>query len=170
MTIVVIVSWIILCVVVGAVAQSIGRSFGTYCLISLFISPLIGFIILAIQGRVTEDEILNENNHIFYCPNCSSTYSSAGNKDEYCPKCNELLLETTVLTRDWKEYPQSRKESLKQEFAGGQRLRRNLGVVNPVIMAQNNSADELKKFKELLDSGAITQEEYDIKKKQILGL
>ena len=31
-------------------------------------------------------------------------------------------------------------------------------------------ADDLKKYKELLDSGAITQEEYDAKKKQILNL
>ena len=30
--------------------------------------------------------------------------------------------------------------------------------------------DELKKFKDLLDSGIITQEEYDEKKKQLLGL
>ena len=33
-----------------------------------------------------------------------------------------------------------------------------------------SSADELKKFKELLDSGVITQEEFDAKKKQLLGL
>lgn len=31
-------------------------------------------------------------------------------------------------------------------------------------------ADEIAKYKELLDSGAITQEEYEVKKKQILGL
>ncbi len=31
-------------------------------------------------------------------------------------------------------------------------------------------ADEIKKFKELLDSGIITQEEFDAKKKQLLGL
>ena len=31
-------------------------------------------------------------------------------------------------------------------------------------------AEELKKFKELLDIGAITEEEYNIKKKAILGL
>lgn len=30
--------------------------------------------------------------------------------------------------------------------------------------------DELKKYKGLLDSGVITQEEYDEKKKQLLGL
>ena len=31
-------------------------------------------------------------------------------------------------------------------------------------------AEELKKFKELLDQGIITQEEFDAKKKQLLGL
>lgn len=31
-------------------------------------------------------------------------------------------------------------------------------------------ADEIKKFKELLDLGAITQEEFDIQKKKLLGL
>lgn len=33
-----------------------------------------------------------------------------------------------------------------------------------------SNADELKKFKELLDDGVITQEEFDAKKKQLLGL
>lgn len=39
------------------------------------------------------------------------------------------------------------------------------GNVAPV-----SSADELKKFKELLDMGVISQEEFDAKKKQLLGL
>lgn len=33
-----------------------------------------------------------------------------------------------------------------------------------------SSAEELKKFKELLDMGVISQEEFDAKKKQLLGL
>ena len=33
-----------------------------------------------------------------------------------------------------------------------------------------SAADELKKYKELLDMGAITQDEFDAKKKQLLGL
>ena len=33
-----------------------------------------------------------------------------------------------------------------------------------------STTDELKKYKELLDSGVITQEEFDAKKKQLLGL
>ena len=35
---------------------------------------------------------------------------------------------------------------------------------------QISDADEIKKLKELLDNGAITQDEYDAKKKQILGI
>lgn len=33
-----------------------------------------------------------------------------------------------------------------------------------------NSTEELKKYKDLLDSGVITQEEFDAKKKQLLGV
>lgn len=35
--------------------------------------------------------------------------------------------------------------------------------------ASTSIADELKKFKDLLDSGAITQSEYDTQKKKLLG-
>lgn len=38
------------------------------------------------------------------------------------------------------------------------------------ILQQTSNADELKKFKELLDNGVITQEEFDAKKKQLIGL
>lgn len=34
----------------------------------------------------------------------------------------------------------------------------------------SSPADELKKYKELLDMGVITQDEFDAKKKQLLGL
>ena len=41
----------------------------------------------------------------------------------------------------------------------------------PVVTVSNQSnADELKKYKELLDSGVITQEEFDTMKKQLIGL
>ena len=44
---------------------------------------------------------------------------------------------------------------------------RNLSSPTPQPVS---AADEIKKFKELLDIGAITQEEFDQKKKQLLGL
>ncbi len=38
------------------------------------------------------------------------------------------------------------------------------------VINQLSGADELKKYKELLDTGVINQEEFDAKKKQILGI
>ena len=40
----------------------------------------------------------------------------------------------------------------------------------PAAVQQVSAADELTKFKSLLDAGVITQEEFDAKKKQLLGL
>lgn len=39
-----------------------------------------------------------------------------------------------------------------------------------IINQQVSSADELLKFKQLLDAGVISQEEFDAKKKELLGL
>lgn len=50
------------------------------------------------------------------------------------------------------------------------RTNENTTVVENKETDNNTAADELKKFKDLLDVGAITQEEFDAKKKQLLGL
>lgn len=64
-----------------------------------------------------------------------------------CPKCNSTDLHE--MSKD--EWEKEKNESSR-------------------IPAGLSSADELKKFKELLDSGVITQEEFEVKKKQLLGL
>ena len=46
----------------------------------------------------------------------------------------------------------------------------NSKSVTTIVTQETSSADEIKKYKELLDSGAISQEEFDAKKKQLLGL
>ena len=42
--------------------------------------------------------------------------------------------------------------------------------IDHTSVASISAADELKKFKELLDEGIITQAEFDAKKKELLGL
>lgn len=42
--------------------------------------------------------------------------------------------------------------------------------VHQASPAVQSNAEEIKQFKELLDSGVITQEEFDAKKKQLLGM
>ena len=60
----------------------------------------------------------------------------------------------------------------KEEIKAGYHRRASRG--NPgstQSTTQNNTAaDEILKFKDLLDKGIITQEEFDAKKKQLLGL
>lgn len=41
---------------------------------------------------------------------------------------------------------------------------------NGSVVQQVSSADEIQKYKKLLDDGIITQEEFDAKKKQLLGI
>lgn len=66
-----------------------------------------------------------------------------------CPHCNSSSL-TEITDEEW---------------AASQTVSNN-----PVSHMGVSSADEIKKFKELLDSGIITQEEFEAKKKQLLGL
>ena len=70
----------------------------------------------------------------------------------------------------------------KDVYAAGQKILSILSVIlkknrdaaeaskQPASTASSSVADEIKKFKELLDMGAITEEEFNAKKKQLLGL
>ena len=50
--------------------------------------------------------------------------------------------------------------------------RQNKNIVSTTSKLEDHKSDaeEIKKYKELLDSGIISQEEFDAKKKQLLGL
>lgn len=58
-------------------------------------------------------------------------------------------------------------------FISNSRIKQN-GIIeeekSQYIQSNISSADELGKYKELLDKGVITQEEFETKKKQLLGL
>ena len=56
------------------------------------------------------------------------------------------------------------------EIIGDYNNTQNQNVTINTITNATSDADEILKFKNLLDTGVITQEEFDAKKKQILGL
>ena len=63
------------------------------------------------------------------------------------------------------------KESRNRIFYGLiDKLKSNLNKYEPRIYTSASSADELKKYAELKDQGVISEEEFQAKKKQILGL
>ncbi len=180
-------SWLILCIIVAIVANSMGRSAGSYFFISLFFSPIIGFLVLIARGRPTEDEMLSSLPHVYYCEKCGNAFIASNDPSDVtervmrfklCPQCKIPAKETVILSDEWKRYTQERREELEEAFAAGEYLR-DSNMSRSAFQIRNNSfdpapsqsnADEIRKYKELLDSGAITQEEYETKKKQLLGL
>ena len=48
--------------------------------------------------------------------------------------------------------------------------RNKMSTVNTTIVNTKSAAEQIKEFKELLDMGIISQEEFDAKKKELLGL
>lgn len=69
----------------------------------------------------------------------------------------------------------SKYNKLKEEMPGiyedvQKRVQAAKGARNAPVQQALSPAEELKKFKELLDVGVISQEEFDAKKKQLLGL
>ena len=59
---------------------------------------------------------------------------------------------------------------IKEKLEEGIRACETAEAAPVVVQNALSAADELKKFKELLDLGIVTQEEFDAKKKQLLGL
>lgn len=61
-------------------------------------------------------------------------------------------------------------ETMKGNFFGRSVNKTEAPNTSQVVTQQIDVATEIKKFKELLDIGAITEEEFEAKKKQLLGL
>lgn len=105
--------WLTLSIIIGSAGKERKIGFLTAFVISIFLSPITGLIVIIFSNRIELDT--NQTAH-------NSNISKA-----------PLHLMSQVY--DWLEAPH-----------------------------------QLQQYKKLLDSGAITQEEYEIKKKQLLDL
>ena len=73
-----------------------------------------------------------------------------------------------VFNKKSKEDAQKAKQYIEKRIAEISKQAKAPSVTN--VINQSSQADELIKFKQLLDSGVINQAEFDAKKKEILGL
>ena len=163
---------IIVCLICGAISNSISKNRGMAGGFWWgFFLWVIGIIVVALMpvDKAKQEEYLNNTAHIYFCPQCGKTFSGISDKkNDNCPNCNCLMLETSILRDEWQNYSDDKKEQLRRAFAEGQYSRKATSTNSPSSIV--GGADEIKKYKELLDSGIITQEEFDAKKKQLLGL
>lgn len=78
--------WILFSVAVGLYAGSRGRGSGNWFVLSLLISPLIGFIfVLASNDLAKEAAAPGEHNHV-RCPHCSEWVLPLANTCKHCGK------------------------------------------------------------------------------------
>jgi hypothetical protein len=79
---------------------------------------------------------------------------------------NSFTFDTTKVSNEFMEqvaaYIKKRVEDIKEG--------KDVPASNTSPVYAPSPADEIKKYKELLDSGILTQEEFELKKKQILGI
>ena len=86
-------NWLLFSIVCGFVAKSVGRSFWKYFFLSLFLSPIIGFIVLLIKGKKGEEKevviINNETSDVVYKSQPESTIQSK--RMNYCINCGAAV-------------------------------------------------------------------------------
>ena len=173
----VIVSLLIFNIICGAISEKINREKGYDGGFAWgFLLCILGIVVTAVrpyrQYIKTRNNTVSEVPHIFWCTGCGSTFSSSNSKHTECPTCKCTLKETTILAEDWRRLSSEEKLQLKREFANGKHIKSSLYNDNNKEKTDSSSfskADGIRKFKDLLDEGAITEEEYEKAKTKLLS-
>lgn len=98
---------------------------------------------------------------------CTSLSIKVTLKDTYRKVCYITFINSSLATNS---------NAYKVAYTLAQNCMSYLKIACDMVQVKNNTivqssnADELRKFKELLDDGIITEEEFQAKKKQLLGL
>ena len=137
-----------------------------------FFLGIIGIIVVAVRPNDNSavngvPAVKDDEERIYYCPSCRETFSCMS--QQRCPQCQTILRPTTVMFSAWKNLAAEEKDRLKAEFEAGRSM---LDVKSGSADSQtaNSPYEEIRQLKGLLEDGIITQEEFEAKKKALLGL
>ena len=137
---------ILLCVVIGGAVHSIIYFVARNNEITLTNYKITGTYSRRLSLNIPIDSVSSVSKIAMggLCVTCAGNIykiSFVSNREEFCSKLNELL---------------------------NKRTQKALNI-SPIVSTESNY-EEIVKLKQLLDDGIITQEEFNTKKKQILGL
>ena len=127
------------------------------------------------QYEVARNYPSSVKSFIYYCPRCGKTFRGtpeSRNGVESCPNCGALLVQTTIDVDSWHSFNSKEKNALKDAFARGQYLMRNTTTTVNISdrSSTTSGAEEIRKYKELMEEGVISPAEFETQKKQLLGL
>ncbi len=160
-----------------------------------FFLNIIGIVVVAVRPNenpnnskdIVEDDNYNREEDynkkpvVLFCKNCNRVYLSYKEK---CDSCNMPLLKTTFLCKEWTGYLKKDQDRYVDGFSRGQYVvKRKDGSSDSVVSNVNKSQEinipaqgmgeaeiikYIKDYKDLLDSGIISKDEFEKKKKQLL--
>jgi hypothetical protein len=98
--------WIILALLVGAYASTKARSFFGFVVLSIFLSPLIGLLILLIMGANTEkiEHERIDRGEVRRCPYCAETIQPAAVLCRHCGRSLPASIEFNPTQEQWDRF------------------------------------------------------------------
>lgn len=117
---------------------------------------------------VTDKRVLFENKKLFFGSQNTEIPLEMINDISYN---SGMLMASATITSGTKEHKVSQiSKKFIEQLVSTIRKQTELAKNHDTPKQETNDIEQLKNLKELLDSGILTQEEFDAKKKQILGL
>ena len=124
-------------------------------------------------GKFYVYKLIGGNNK--YCSKKCEIEADKAGKESSAQKASAKAAKGSFVENLTKNIEDTKKgiNMIKSFFGKGKQEEATPIIPQPQTQTQSNSslsvADELKKFKELMDAGVLTQEEFDKKKKELIG-
>ena len=98
----VVVTWLILAILVGIYANGKGKSGFLYFILSVILSPLVGFLIALVSGE--DEDVLVEQGKKRKCPNCGELIRPEAKICSFCNSKIENVITKTSIQEDGDDF------------------------------------------------------------------
>lgn len=167
----------------ASLSTRVGILNGILTVIPVLISSLIDRLIwkrhkaLSISEQDNNTSPSDAGPFIYYCRNCGTSFSGDKNLDSedcLCPSCGKMTLPTDTSLSKWQKLSEHSQNQLKQKWTKSSPIKET--VTDDIVIKskakpkrqQDDIKEKLEQIKNYYESGLITAEEYDKKRKELI--